>query len=82
MDQIEFSGDTNVFQAINMAAEENYETIWLCSDLEHNTGEIMLSDLAKEMQIIVYSPKTLEEKKTKDVLEELKYSNAKVITIN
>lgn len=82
IDQIEFEGNTNVFQAINIAAEAGYTTVWLCSDLEHNTGNIELNELAKEMQIIVYSPKNLDEQKTIEVIEELKSSNAKVITIN
>ena len=45
IDNVEFSGDTNLFQAVNQAADEGYETVWICSDLEHNTGEIKLSDL-------------------------------------
>lgn len=82
IEEIEFSGDTNLFQAVNQAAEAGYSTVWLCSDLEHNTGSIELSDLAKQIQIIVYSPKILEVGKTVDVVDELKAANFKVITIN
>lgn len=82
IEDVEFSGDTNLFQAVNQAAEAGYSTIWVCSDLEHNTGEIKLSDLAKQLQIIVYSPKILDREKTDSVLNELKASNLKIITIN
>lgn len=83
IEAVEFSGDTNLFQAVNQAADLGYNTIWLCSDLEHNTGEIQLSDLAKNMQIIVYSPKILDKVKTDNVVEELgKAKNLKIITIN
>ena len=82
IENVEFSGDTNVFKAVNAAADAGYDTIWLCSDLEHNTGEIQLSDIAKEMQIIVYSPKILDSEKTKDVIKEFEYGDTKVITIN
>lgn len=82
IEEIEFSGDTNLFQAVNQAAEAGYSTVWVCSDLEHNTGEIVLSDSAKQMQIIVYSPKILNRNKTDIVLEELQAANLKIITIN
>lgn len=82
IEEIVFSGDTNLFQAVNQAAEAGYSTVWVCSDLEHNTGEIVLSDLAKQMQIIVYSPKILNRDKTDSVLEALQASNLKIITIN
>ncbi len=82
IDNVVFSGDTNLFQAVNQAAEEGYETIWICSDLEHNTGDIELSDLAKDIQIIVYSPKILNEAKTDIVVAELQKANLSIITIN
>lgn len=82
IEAVEFSGDTNLFQAVNQAADLGYNTIWLCSDLEHNTGEIQLSDLSKNMQIIVYSPKILDKAKTDNVVEELGKANLKIITIN
>lgn len=82
IEDVEFSGDTDVFQAINMAADAGYDTVWLCSDLEHNTGEIQLSSMAKEIQIIVYSPKILDSDKTENVIEEFKSGTVKVITIN
>lgn len=82
LENVEFSGDTNVFQAINAAADSGYNTIWLCSDLEHNTGDIKLSELAKKLHIIVYSPKILDVEKTGTVIEELKLGEVKVITIN
>lgn len=79
---IEFGGDTNVFKAINEAAKAEYDTVWLCSDLEHNTGELKLLDEAKEMTIIVYSPKPLSEKANL-ALETLKEANdVRVITIS
>lgn len=79
---IEFGGDTNVFKAINEAAKAEYDTVWLCSDLEHNTGEFKLLDEAKEMTIIVYSPKPLSEKANL-ALETLKEANdVRVITIS
>ncbi|MBE5819506.1 MAG: hypothetical protein E7310_01560 [Clostridiales bacterium] len=79
---IEFGGDTNVFKAINEAAKAKYDTVWLCSDLEHNTGELKLLDEAKEMTIIVYSPKPLSEKANL-ALETLKEANdVRVITIS
>lgn len=82
IEDIKFSGDTDVFQAINMAADAGYDTVWLCSDLEHNAGEIQLSKLSKDMQIIVYSPKILNSEKTENVIEEFKSGQVKVITIN
>lgn len=82
IEDVVFSGNTNLFQAVNQAAEEGYETIWICSDLEHNTGDIELSDLAEEMQIIVYSPKILNEAKTDIVVAELQQANLSIITIN
>ena len=82
IDNVVFSGDTILFQAVNLAAEEGYETIWICSDLEHNTGDIELSDLAKDIQIIVYSPKILNEAKTDIVVAELQKANLSIITIN
>lgn len=79
---IEFGGDTNVFKAINEAAKAEYDTVWLCSDLEHNTGELKLLEEAKEMTIIVYSPKPLSEKANL-ALETLKEGNdVRVITIS
>lgn len=82
IESVEFSGDTNLFQAVNQAADDGFQTIWICSDLEHNTGEIKLSDLGKQMQIIVYSPKILNKEKTDIVVEELGQANLKIITIN
>lgn len=82
IDNVEFSGDTNLFQAVNQAADEGYETVWICSDLEHNRGEIKLSDLGCQMQIIVYSPKILNREKTDSVVTELQQANLKIITIN
>ena len=79
---IKFGGDTNVFKAINEAAKAEYDTVWLCSDLEHNTGELKLSEEAKEMTIIIYSPKPLSEKANL-ALETLKTVNdVRVITIS
>lgn len=82
IENVEFSGDTDVFKAVNAAADTGYDTVWLCSDLEHNTGEIQLSSMAREMQIIVYSPKILNSEKTANVIEELKSGDVKIITIN
>ncbi len=82
VEAIEFGGDTNIFQAINMAAEQGYDTIWLCSDLEHNSGEIALLDMCEEITIIVYSPKILDSEKSQKSVEELKKCNTKVITIS
>ncbi len=81
VETINFGGNTNVFQAINLAAEKGYETIWLCSDLEHNTGEIVLSEYAKKINIIVYSPKNLSQDKTESIVEELKKCKTRIITI-
>ncbi len=82
IDSVEFSGDTNLFQTVNQAANADYDTIWLCSDLEHNTGEIKFSDFGYQMQIIVYSPKILNREKTDSVVAELQQANLKIITIN
>lgn len=82
VEAIEFGGDTNIFQAINIAAEQGYDTIWLCSDLEHNSGEIALLDMCEEITIIVYSPKILDSEKSQKSVEELKKCNTKVITIS
>lgn len=82
IEEIDFSGDTNLFLAVNQAAEAGYSTVWICSDLEHNTGEIALTDMAKQMQIIVYSPKILDRVKTSTVLEELQDASLKIITIS
>lgn len=81
--EIEFGNDTNIFQALNMAAENGYDTVWLCSDLEHNTGEIHLTDQAKGLNIIVYSPKILDEEKVSATIKMLtEASSVKVVTIN
>lgn len=82
LDEIEFSGDTNICGAINMAIESGYSTIWLCSDMEHNTGDIKIENITNDIQIIIYSPKILDEQKTASIMEILKDTNTKVITIN
>ena len=79
---IEFEGNTDVFKAINEAAKEGYKTLWLCSDLEHNTGKITISEEAKEMTIIVYSPKPLSEKANLAVETLRKANDVRVITIS
>lgn len=82
INDITFGGDTDIFKAINMAAEQGYNTIWLCSDLENTTGEMTLLETAKEMTIIVYSPKTLNKEKSMQTLEALKECKTRVITIS
>lgn len=84
VDDIEFGGDTNLTQAVNAAVEEGYDTIWLCSDLEHNTGSLEFVDKVKDVNIIVYSPKILDESKTKKTIEALsqKEAHIKIITMS
>ena len=66
-----------------MAAEEGYDTIWLCSDLEHNTGNLEFVDAVKDVNIIIYAPKPLDEEETQNTIETLKEKRAhlKIITM-
>jgi len=84
VDEIEFGGDTNLTQAVNAAAEEGYDTIWLCSDMEHNTGFLEFVDEVKNINIIVYSPKLLDQTKTEKIIEALteKEAHVKIITMS
>ena len=80
--EIEFGGNTDIFNAINEAIKDGYETIWLCSDLEHNSGDIYLLPEVSNIKIIIYSPKPFTEK-SKDAIGELeKYDDIQCITID
>lgn len=84
VDEIQFGGNTNLTHAVNMAVQQGYDTIWLCSDLEHNTGDFEFTDGVKGINIIVYAPKPLDEDKTQQIIEGLKeqQSHVKIITMS
>lgn len=81
---IEFGGNTNLIQAVNMAAENGYDTIWLCSDLEHNTGSFELVDAVRDINIIIYAPKPIDREKTQKTIQAFKDQecHVKIITMS
>lgn len=81
VEEIEFGGNTNLIKALNIAAEQGYDTIWVCSDLEQNVDENELSDATKGINVIVYAPKPLEQEKTQDIIQALKKQECHVKVI-
>lgn len=83
MENITFEGDTNICMAVEEALSLGYDTIWICSDMEQTVGDININfELNPEINIIIYSPRALDETSTQSILTELDGFNTQIITIN
>lgn len=67
INSLEYAHDTDVFTAINTAITYGYTNILIFSDMEHTSGEFVITDIAKNIKIYIFSPNSLSEESMKTI---------------